>query len=187
MTYPKRRKDLGERTDVSEIFDCSFNHSIDENHRTAIEGMLAQVETGAWAMLESSSARRRRRACANECLDLGVSIREALLDHDANATCRHSLTLLSRWGELIGHADSRAPVHVPNWQKGIELAVKARQRTRDEHHQEWIQEANRYRSQNPGASDRATAKHVAEVCEAKFETVRNALRILRRHRVMTRH
>jgi hypothetical protein len=184
MDYPNTEEGLREQTTVGELLESSFNHQTNENH-AVIEGILAQVETGSWAILEEGLESDPRAACATECFDLTLLIREAVHEGDANAACRYSLTLLLRQQELLNHGGNHAAIEVQNWRKGVERSVQARRRKRDLNRRECFQEAIHYWSENPRASDRATAKHVAEMCEAKFETVRKALPTLRRRLEMS--
>jgi hypothetical protein len=102
-------------------------------------------------------------------------IRAAALDQDIDSLIRYSASLGCLDQDLLGHAE-RDLISERHRLAGIEESRRARRFQRDENHHEWAAEAERYRSDNPDASERNVATHVAKVCEAAFETVRKALR-----------
>ena len=113
---------------------------------------------------------------ATVCLLLVELIRAAAVDLDVDALIRHSVSLGQLDRDLLGHAERDAVIAVRNRLNGVAVSRKVRRLRRDEKREEWTAEARRHRSDEPGASDRAVAKHVAETCDAEFETVRKALR-----------
>jgi len=140
----------------------------------------------AWSALNSARKASRgpqspgmRASRASVCLLLVDHIRAAAVDLDIDALIRHSAALGQLDRDLLGLAE-RDGIAMRDRFRGLEIGKKRRRRRRDENRKEWTAEGRRYQVAHPHASAWAVARHVGEVCEAKPETVRKALRAKRR-------
>ena len=125
------------------------------------------------------SSKGIRASRASVCLLLVEHIRAAALDLDLDALIRHSTSLGQLDRNLLGMAE-RDALAMRHRSRALEAGKASRRLRRDENREEWAAEARRYTSAHPNASAWAVARHVGEVCEAKPETVRKALRAKRR-------
>jgi hypothetical protein len=124
-----------------------------------------------------STVRARR---ARSCLLLARLADAANLEGDSDAALRYGLGLGRLDRELLSYMELETVIASRRRAAGLRKAAELRREARIERWSEWKPKADAYKRSHPETSASAVAAHVAFVCEAKFETVRKALRVMRR-------